>query len=170
MIKYEELIKNIYAAIDELYVQTSDQYMMWARMIAQRELSRKNNGLPQREKTGYDLRIELNGASFFIYWREVRFVKNGTKLIRLTKNLAVPRNYIYDKSKFKNASDWELDLIMLAEEYFSVTRKQLNHLMKAHTSILFAAKSSGTKITSTPIKNRVRQINVSVQSMKQKLS
>lgn len=172
MVNYEAVLKELYGAIDNLYTESSDFYRVWARSVAQRELSRKNNAVKHSEKTGYELRVEMKGVGFNVYWYEVRFVRAGRqgKLVRLAKMISVGANGFYGKEKFKNASEWELALIMNAEDQLGRIRNQLKNLVKAHTSILYAAKASGASIKGTPIKVRVEPINVTVSSIKKQLS
>lgn len=170
MIDYKGLQEELYKAIDGLYVLSSDYYRSWARQVAQRELARMTKGVSHRESTRYELRVEFNGSGFAIYWYEITFVKTSSRVIRLAKMISAPESGAYKKESFKHASEWELQLILNAEEYLAPVRNQLKNLLKAHRSILFAARAGGNKLTAVPIKNRVEKIQVSVQKLKKQLS
>jgi hypothetical protein len=169
MIKYETMLSELYKGIDGLYEETTDYYRLWMRHVAQREVSRLNNGLKHKESTRYELRLELKTVGFGIYWYSVRFVKNGSRLVRLCKMIALPKTGQYTKANFKDATEWELNLILNAEEQLGRVRKQLKHLVSAHTSVLLSSKATGVKVKQIPISKRVNKIDLTIQDIKKQL-
>jgi len=169
---YIVLRDAVYSAIDALYEDAVLYQKIWMRQVAKKELElagKINSKLDDR--TSYQLRIELSGASFIIRWLHVKFTRNNGKLIRLNKAIAIPRNGKYTKANFGYAAEWELNMIVELEDQLAPIRFQLKHLMKAHKSIWYAARgvaNNDLKIVS--IRERVTPPDFSISKFKEKMS
>ena len=167
----QKLLDDIYKEIDNLYYESRTVYEKWMTIIAERELARTNNSLDGKESTNYELRLEFTESSFRCRWFKVEFFRHHTTK-KLTKNyvaLEVPEDGIYKKGKFRKASDWEIELIMYAEAEFGPIRKTIKHLMKAHQSILYAAKAGNKKVTAKPQVTRVEKTPLTIGLIKHQL-
>ncbi|NGZ66580.1 hypothetical protein G6Z92_06220 [Vibrio aestuarianus subsp. cardii] len=160
----------IYAQIDAEYELARAVQELWMRKVAERELSRKKDASRRDESTNYEFRLEFNGASFNCRWIRVQFVKRGTKTIRVTKSIAIPKDGKYKISQFKYANEWESNIISQMEEALWPIRNSTKHLMKAMINVRYGAKSSGITLDSIAISDRVSPTTQSIQAYKRRLS
>jgi hypothetical protein len=170
-VDYTSLRGSIYVAIDTLYDEALLYQKIWMRQVAKKELelaSKTNSNLDDR--TSYQLRIELSGASFVIRWMHIRFIKNNGKFIRLQKAVSIPRSGKYTKANFGYAAEWEIRMILELEDQLAPIRVQLKHLMKSHQSIGYASKAIGKELKATHIKERVTPADFSISKFKTKMS
>lgn len=165
----DEIRDMMYKQIDELYMEACIIQELWMRKVAERELSRKNDPARKTEETNYEFRLEFNGTSFRCRWMNIKFVRNGNKLIRVVKSLAVPEGGKYKMSQFKKADRWELEIIEQMEEPLARIRNTTKHLMKALVSLQYAAKAKGKKLKPIPIKERVTPTTHSIKKFKSQL-
>ncbi|WP_028865263.1 conjugative transfer protein MobI(A/C) [Psychromonas aquimarina] len=165
---HTELKDKLYSVIDSLYIDTVMYQEMWMAKIAKRELSLSDNDYKNNQAIKYQLRVEFSGSGFIIRWLTCKFVRNNSKVIRLTKAIAIPRNGMYSKDKFKDASEWELALILELENILGPIRNQLKHLMKCHISLRNASKAIGEKFDAIDIKHRVEIPTASIKGFKEK--
>lgn len=93
-------IKAIREDLDELYVEAKYIFEAWMKEVATREV-RRIQSRNRKEKTNYQLALEFHGNSFRIRWLRVQFIKNNERIIRVSKPLAVPKNFRYSTAKFK---------------------------------------------------------------------
>lgn len=159
----EGMRDEVYKRIDLIYDAICDAQSIWMKRIAIQEVNRTSHD----ERTSYEMRVEFTGPSFVVRWLHFQFVRHGNKKTRIAKAISIPDNGKYKKSQFKKAQEWELDLITGIEETISSYRVQLKHLMKAHQSIIYAAKASDRPIKTIPIKNRVEKQNHTIAEYKQ---
>jgi hypothetical protein len=162
-VDYEGMRDEIYKRIDLIYYAVCDTQSAWMKRVAIQETNRDSYD----ERTNYELRVEFSGSSISIRWLYYRFVLRGNNKVRVLKSISIPENGKYEKYQFKHAQDWELDIITGIEEAISPYRVQLKHLMKAHQSIIYAAKASNRPINPIPIKNRVEKQSHSIAKYKQ---
>ncbi|OEF08217.1 hypothetical protein A1QK_06485 [Vibrio genomosp. F10 str. 9ZD137] len=162
-----ETIQTIYRDLDDLYEETKFIFESWMRNIAEKEVRRSQRG-DKKERTNYQLSFEFHGSSFRIRWIYVRFVKNGERIIRIAKPLAIPRSHCYSKSKFKHAELWELDLICKIEEVLYPIRVKKSALMKAHQTLLRANKLVGSSGNYSSSKERVVPTSNTISKYKQR--
>lgn len=165
----QKVIDCIYEEIDELFKMAETLHRVWMRNVAKREVERDYSDRNNIERTGYQLRVEPNGISFRIRWYEVRFVKRGEKLIRLTKSMAIPESGKYNRGQFKKASEWELSLITTIEDGMSDIRYKLKHLGKAHSSAVWASKRDEHKVQTKQLIERVERSTETIKSIKDSL-
>ncbi|BEI26550.1 conjugative transfer protein MobI(A/C) [Vibrio fluvialis] len=167
---YEAIQAAIYAQINEEYEMVRFTQMAWMRKVAERELSRRGDASRRTESTNYEFRLEYSGAAFLCRWFRIQFVKRGSKTIRVIKSIAIPKDGQYKRAQFKHAEEWELSMIEQIEEVVSKHRVSVKLLMKAHQSLLSAAKSCGEKLDTIQIKDRVEPLTTSIKGYKEKLS
>ncbi|PMP14078.1 hypothetical protein BCS93_04625 [Vibrio breoganii] len=158
----------IYVELDKIYDEAKMYLEFWMGRVARREVSRSNNKQNQ-EFTNYALLLEFNGNAFRIRWQRIQFVKHGTKVIRLTKSISVPKTLRYPKSSFRYADDWELDLILEVEEGVHILRKKVSALMKAHQTMLNASKLDGDELVVSSCRERVQPTTKSIAEIKKSL-
>lgn len=163
-----EIQNAIYTELDMLYDEAKLYLEIWMTRVAKRELQRKNNPA-NKERTNYYLALEFNGLAFRPRWFRVQFVKNGQRTLRLSKSLSVPKNNQYSIAQFKYAEDWELDLIEEVEEGLSIVRKKVALLMKAHQSIIGAAKIDNEPLIVSSCKERVEVTTQSIAKIKESI-
>ncbi len=142
-------------------------YILQTVQIAERESNRQYGVNIQKESTNYELNLDFSGASFSVRWFNVGFVRNGTRVVRLRKSIAVPKNRRYTEANFKKAEPWELEIILQIESVMFPIRNQLISLMKAHYNILMAAKSGGIKINTMDLRERVTPKEISIKMFKE---
>lgn len=92
------------------------------------------------------------------------------KIRKNYKAIKEPESGRYDKYSFKKANDWELELIMYAEVEFAPIRNKVKHLMKAHRSILHAAKAGNIKVEVKPQVTRVEKTELTISSIKKRMT
>lgn len=109
----QSAFEAIYKELDGIYNKAETIYSVWASEVARREVNRNYKEIKNRESTNYELRLEFTGPSFRMPWLEVSFVRNGSKVIRLTKAIKATESGKHKLSQFKNADEWELLLINL---------------------------------------------------------
>ncbi|NOI32003.1 conjugative transfer protein MobI(A/C) [Vibrio coralliilyticus] len=165
----QSVVEAIYDEIDELYGKADILYSTWMKSVAEREVNRSYTDINNREKTSYELRVEFNGVCFRIRWLEVQFVKRGNKTLRLTKNITCPESGKHKMSQFKKGDEWELRLIEMLEESLSQIRYKLKHLMKAHSSIVWASKPNKQPLVTKEMKDRVERKVRSMKKVKESL-
>lgn len=165
---------EIYRCIDENYMAAVSVQRAWANAIAKREVGRKYTSRRNTESTNYHFKIEFNGSSFKLRWFNVKFVWRNGKKIRISKHIVLPKSGRYSISQFKYADDWELEIIEKVEENLCGVRNQVKHLMKAHQSLVWAAKCNGgvfhNAFETIPMKDRVEPTPYSVQEFKLRMS
>lgn len=166
----QTIINAIYQEIDDLYSLSEALHGVWASSIAEREFNRNYSDSKNVERTNYQLRIEFNGITFRIRWFEVKFVRNGSRTIRISNAISIPESGRCKKNQFSKAQDWELLIIERMEDSFVRIRNQLKHLGKAHNSIIWASKSSNETLEVKEIKYRVSKNTRSIKAAKEKLS
>lgn len=171
MIKtYKELQLNIYKAIDALYADATSYQEMWMIKIAKRELSLSKADYMNDLSIKYEFKIEFSEASFRLRWFHCRFVRNGGRVVRIARAIAVPRNGKYGSDRFKDASEWELDFILELEKYLCPIRNQLKFLMKMHLDLGRVQMICGEKLVPVRMKDRVEMPTVSIKYFKQKFA
>ncbi|EKA5636006.1 hypothetical protein OKZ62_001910 [Vibrio navarrensis] len=165
----QSAFEAIYKELDGIYNKAETIYSVWASEVARREVNRNYKEIKNRESTNYELRLEFTGPSFRMRWLEVSFVRNGSKVIRLTKAIKATESGKHKLSQFKNADEWELLLIKRVEDAFGIFRPQVKHLMKAHQSLIMAAKLGNQKIETIEMKDRVESRKRSIKEIKESL-
>ena len=165
----QQVADAIYEEIEKLYGQADMLHGIWMKSVAEREVNRSYTDINNRESTNYELRVEFNGIGFRLRWIEIQFVRRGSKTLRLTKNITCPENGKYKKSQFKKAEEWELLLINKVEESLCQIRYKLKHLMKAHSSIIWASKLNKQPLVTKDMKFRVDRKVRSIKDIKQSL-
>ncbi len=168
MEQYETLQKNIYGSIDELYMEAVSVQEIWMMKVARKELSLSANDYREGQGTKYELRIDISGPSFILKWLSCDFHRNGKKIVRVARSISIPRNGKYTIANFKDASKWELDLILEMENHLAPIRNQTKHLMKCHFSLGWAVTASGNQMETSKIKDRVTAPTVSIKHYKEK--
>ena len=153
---------EIYKRIDLIYEAVCDAQSGWMRKVAMSEVNRTT----MEERTNYELRIEFSGPSFTIRWFSFQFVRHGNKKTRVVKSISIPRSGKYQRSQFRKAQDWEMELIMAIEDSISSYRVQIKHLMKTHQSLMYLSKESSRPIEAVPMKKRVTKPNHSISNYK----
>lgn len=162
---------QIYRVIDGLYEEAVRLQMMWMKRVAERECLRSTRTDINDETTAYELRVEFNGAAFNVRWLHIQFVRRGTQTVRLSKSIAVPESGRYKITKFKHASEWELDLINSVESSLADIRYQMKHMMKSHQALIWASKIyPSNEIKSVAIKTRVEPSPYSIKKFKAQLA
>ena len=166
------ILDSIYKETDKLYYEAQSVYNKWLAYVAEREIQRTNHQLDKKEYTNYEMRLEFSKNSFRCRWFRVDFFKHYStgKIRKNYKALKEPESGQYDKSTFKNSSDWELELIMYAEIEFAPIRNKVKHLMKAHRNILFAAKAGNIKVEVKPQVTRVEKTELTISSIKKRMA
>lgn len=165
---YSDLQNHLYTAMNELYRKAKIRQQLWMRKIAKRELSFSADDYKNDLRIKYQLRIEFSGPSFIIRWFRYDFYRNGGKLVRVVKSVPSPKNGKYTKGHFKDASEWELDVILRLEFALSKIRAQTKILMDCHRAFLCAIKIENVDI---PVKNlcfRVSPNPASIKTYKEK--
>lgn len=165
----QDITDAIYTEIDSLFKVAESIRNVWMRAVAQRELNRNYSDWKNVENTNYELRIEQYGYTFRVRWHEIRFVRNGSKTIRLVKSLPIPVCGKYSASQFKKADEWEATLIRRMEDNYADIRYQLKHLSKAHCAIVWAAKKSQSELVVSDIASRVTRTTKTIQSIKESM-
>lgn len=167
----QAIIDEIYNEIDRLYYESRSVYERWMTLMARREVDRKNRRLEHDERTNYELKLEFKENSFSVRWLSVMFIRNQKtgRSQKIYKSVAVPVNGSYGRTKFPKASEWELEVILHAEEVLGPIRNQIKHLMKAHQSIIYACKSGHVNIEIKPLVTRVEKTELTIASIKERL-
>ncbi|WP_413694440.1 conjugative transfer protein MobI(A/C) [Psychromonas sp. KJ10-2] len=140
---HSELQKNIYKAVDELYSDAVTYQEMWMRNIAKRELSLSSGDYQNGQELTISFPLIFQDSGFSMRWMKHRFIRNNNKLARLVKSISLPVSESTKKRSFKDASDWELSLILEVEEHLAPIRKELKHLMKMHLLLGYSVAASG---------------------------
>ncbi|GMQ49709.1 conjugative transfer protein MobI(A/C) [Vibrio sp. 10N] len=166
----QNILDAIYDEIDREYYRANEVYQNWMTVIAKREVERSQRKLDKSEKTNYELRLEFAGNSFALRWLKVTFTRHHTskKLTKLYENISVPEDGRYKKGKFQKADEWELKMVMYAEEALSPIRVKVKHLMKAHQNVIYAAKSMNTDVQIKPQASRVEKTDLTIAKIKQR--
>ena len=141
----QELVNNLQLTIVEEYYKAIQWYNLWCRKIADRENKRKNKLISNSEKTKYELRIISSEKSFTIHWVEVLFVQDGNKKKRLTSHVKQlvgnSSKGCYSPHSFKDACQWELELILHLETALMPIRKRVKHLSNIYRSLNYYSSS-----------------------------
>lgn len=166
----QHILDAIYEEIDREYHRANEVYQNWMTVIAKREVERSQRKLDKSEKTNYELRLEFNGNAFTIRWLKVTFTRHHTskRLTKLYENISIPEDGKYKKGKFPKADEWELKMVMYAEDALAPIRAKVKHLMKAHQNVIYAAKVMKSDVQVKPQVSRVDKTDLTIAKIKQR--
>lgn len=166
----QKMLDEIYQQIEAQYEIALEVQQTWQSRLAMKEKTRADRGVAKSEVTHYNFVVAPSSKAFRCYWQHVKFVRQGTRFIRIEKQIPVPESGQCKLTQFKHAQEWELEFIKNMEKVLVNVRINVKYAMKIHRLLLTNAKLVGKDLNvRKDSKYWLRKQESSIKKFKEKL-